>query len=287
VVIGLGSKQLPSLSTDIARDSNGYVYILNLKTGELVKKINLGHTAIVGDILAIDKDKDYLSEKIYFGTSYKDTTWKGKLMSLSIPADVTTICGSNSSTITLDYAACTSGTNPPLRTLFADNYPFTASPDAAKDSYGNTWVYAGSGKYYSDVDESDTVDQIFFGLKDSGSTIAKSIMADKTSVQTTGTVSETAQVCGYNSASGSFGLQTVVTSITPTSTTPPPSTYGWYILLNSGERVITRPLSVGGVVDFLTYKPSSDLCSYGGDSYMYAWDNHRCSTQQCSYRAAE
>ena len=31
------------------------------------------------------------------------------------------------------------------KVLFSGNYPFTASPEAAKDTKGNVWVYAGSG----------------------------------------------------------------------------------------------------------------------------------------------
>jgi type IV pilus assembly protein PilY1 len=66
----------------------------------------------------------------------------------------------------------------------------------------------------------------------------------------------------------------VVTGITPDAaslavTVPP---LGWYLLLTAGERVISRPLAVGGLVDFLTYKPDDDLCSYGGSSFLYADD---------------
>ena len=40
----------------------------------------------------------------------------------------------------------------------------------------------------------------------------------------------------------------------------------------SARTVLSRPLAVGGLVDFLTYRPSADACSYGGDSYLYAVD---------------
>jgi len=87
VVFGSGSKVLPKGGNDIGRNTPGYVYILNLGTGELVKKIKLDHRAIVGDMLAIDADRDYVTEKVYFGTSHQaGTGWMGKIMSLDVPA---------------------------------------------------------------------------------------------------------------------------------------------------------------------------------------------------------
>jgi Tfp pilus tip-associated adhesin PilY1 len=272
VVIGSGSTALPKSQTDIGRSTTGYIYILDLKTGALVKKIDLGGNAIVGDILSIDANKDSTSEKLYFGTSYLSSgVWNGQLMSLSIPSDVTTMCGTG---VSMPNASCTSGSTPVLRTLFQGGYPFTASPDATKDTDGNIWVYAGSGKYYSDLDESDNSSQIFFGLKDIPSAtyypLAKANLDDRTSYATTGTVASTAQVCGYSSDTNSFGFQTYVTSINPTSSAVSASAKGWVFDLSSKERVISRPLAVGGVVDFLTYVPSSDPCSYGGNSYLYS-----------------
>lgn len=273
-VIGSGSKQMPKSNTDINRNSTdtGHVYILNLKTGELVKKIALDHAAIVGDILAIDADKDYSSEKIYFGTAYLDTTWKGKLVGIKIP-------NQDLSTWTPNLSTWTEASPSDIKYLFADSYPFTASPDAARDADGNIWVYAGSGKYYSDIDDSDTSTQLFLGIKDADSGItypkAASGLTDRTNTDTTGTVTGTSQVCMYDSASpAGFKFKTVVTSINPTSATVTASPVGWFISLTAngtGERVITRPLAVGGLVDFLTYKPdASDPCSYGGSSFLYA-----------------
>lgn len=257
VVFGSGSKQLPKSATDIARTSTGYMYVLDLKTGSIAKKIALDHNAIVSDILAIDADKDYVAEKVYFGTSYKSTSWKGKLVAIDIPNQDLT-------------AAWT----PTIKYLFSDNYPFTASPDAAKDNTGNIWVYAGSGKFNSDLDKVDNSAQIFLGLMDKASGItyplATTGLSDRTSVATTGTVTGTTQMCLYDASTNSFSNKTVVTSITPTSSLALVPTNGWFITLSSLERVISRPLAVGGLVDFLTYKPSADICSAGGESFLFS-----------------
>ncbi len=261
VAVGSGSTTLSKANTDIARSTPGYVYLLDLATGALVKKIALDHNAIVGDILAIDADKNYAAEKLYFGTAYNSSGWKGKLVSIAIPNQDLT-------------AAWT----PTVTYLFTGSYPFTASPDSARDTNGNIWVYAGSGKYFSDVDEADTAAQLFLGLQDKPSgtyPVTTASLDDRTNVTTTGVVTGTTTACLYNSATNSFGLRTLVTSISQTSSSVAPSTTGWFLSLSvspTSERVISRPLAVGGLVDFLTYRPSSDLCSYGGDSYLYAVD---------------
>ena len=264
VAVGSGSTTLSKANTDIARSTTGYVYLLDLATGALVKKIVLDHNAIVGDILAIDADKDYAAEKLYFGTAYNSSGWRGKLVSISVPNQ--------------DLTSWTP-TSSDVKYLFTGLYPFTASPDSARDTNGNIWVYAGSGKYFSDVDEADTAAQIFLGLQDKPSGITYPVttasLDDRTNVTTTGVVTGTTQACLYDSTSNSFGLQTLVTSINQTSSPVAPSTTGWFLSLAvspTSERVISRPLAVGGLVDFLTYRPDSDACSYGGDSYLYAVD---------------
>ncbi len=263
VAVGSGSTRLSKANTDIARSTTGYVYLLDLATGALVKKIALDHNAIVGDILAIDADKDYAAEKLYFGTTYDPSAWKGKLVSIAIPnQDLTTWTPTASD----------------VKYLFTGSHPFTASPDSARDTNGNIWVYAGSGKYFSDVDEADLAAQIFLGLQDKPSgtyPVTTASLDDRTNVTTTGVVTGTTQACLYNSATNSFGLQTLVTSINQTSSPVAPSTTGWFLSLSASptsERVISRPLAVGGLVDFLTYRPDSDACSYGGNSYLYAVD---------------
>jgi type IV pilus assembly protein PilY1 len=222
----------------------------------------LDHNAIVGDILAIDADKNYAAEKLYFGTAYDPSAWKGKLVSIAIPnQDLTTWTPTASDG----------------KYLFTGPHAFTASPDSARDTNGNIWVYAGSGKYFSDVDEADTQGQIFLGLQDKPSGIAYPVttaaLDDRTNVTTTGEVTGTTQACLYDGTG--FSLQTLVTSINQTSASVAPSTTGWFLSLSTSptsERVISRPLAVGGLVDFLTYRPSGELCSYGGDSYLYAVD---------------
>jgi type IV pilus assembly protein PilY1 len=259
VVFGSGSKVLPKEGNDIGRSTPGYLYILDLGTGDLVKKITLDHPAIVGDIIAIDADRDYQTEKIYFGTSYKTgASWMGKMTSLNVQAVLA------ASGINVVWNSSFG------RILFAGNYPFTASPEAARDADGNTLVYAGSGKYFSDADEADASRQIVFGLRDKNDLISEAALYDATNVLTSGHVTGTDRVCTFDDEANSFRFREVVTSIQPTSVMLTDTDPGWKIYLTDRERVISRPAAVGGILDFLTYKPDADPCVYGGDSYLYS-----------------
>lgn len=262
VAIGSGSTQLPKANTDIGRSTNGQVYILDMETGAQVEKIDLGYNAIVGGMLPIDADRNYHSETIYFGTSYKDATgaWKGKLTKLDIPDD--------------NLASASVSAN----VLFNDAYPFTATPEAARYDAQKVWVYAGSGKYLSEVDEGDTSAQIFIGIKDTttpsaplATPLTASSLVDNTALPVQGTVLATKDVCLYDDAATppQFDKVKVVTEVARTSALIPEPTTGWRIPLTTGERVITRPLSVGGLVDFISYTPSADLCAFGGNSKVY------------------
>ena len=57
----------------------------------------------------------------------------------------------------------------------------------------------------------------------------------------------------------------------PSPTETAPRDYdGWIMALTGGERCITKPTVLGGIVTFSTYEPIADVCSYEGDSYLYA-----------------
>lgn len=254
VVFGTGSKALPKGVRDIKRSGSGYIYFLDLKTGELVKKAEIGNNAIVGDILSTDLDRDYVSEKLYFGTAYHASSkWHGKLIGMDVQENINL-----------------NGNESRYRVLFKGDYPFTASPEVAKDTKGNVWVFAGSGKYYSDIDEKDKSAQIFLGMKDMGVTAEKNDLSDMTGASTEGRVRAKENICIYDSDSNKFELKEVVSSIDLLSGKPKDHKVGWALSLKDGERVLSRPLLIGGIADFLTYKPDEDLCNYGGTSYLYS-----------------
>jgi type IV pilus assembly protein PilY1 len=259
VVLGSGSKFLPKDGNDIGRSKAGCLYFLNLGTGELVKKVTLHQPAVVGDLLAVDADKDYETEKIYFGTSFRSgATWMGTLMSLNVAAVL------KSGGVDVEWNT-SFGT-----VLFSGPYPFTASPEAAKDVKGAVWIYAGSGKYFSDADETDASRQIAIGIQDKNDFVSEASLFDATHVLTSGDVAGTDRMCGYDEATKSFRFMDIVTAVKPSATSLTSTDPGWKISLWNGQRVISRPIAVGGILDFLSYKPDADPCRYNGDSYLYS-----------------
>lgn len=259
VIFGSGSKVLPKSGRDIGRNAPGFLYIVDLKTGELAKKISLDHNAIVGDVLAVDADRDYITEKVYFGTSYtSDSAWMGKVMSLDVPAVLGT------SSVPVPWSSSFGAV------LFSGRYPFTASPEAAKDPRGSVWIYAGSGKYFSDIDETDASQQIAFGLRDKNNFVSETSLYDATQVLTRGQVTATERMCVYDVQTEGFGFRDVVTSIKPLQVPLSEVETGWKIYFSGGERVISRPAAVGGILDFLTYRPDADPCALSGESFLYS-----------------
>jgi type IV pilus assembly protein PilY1 len=104
-------------------------------------------------------------------------------------------------------------------------------------------------------------------------------LCDVTKCETTATVPSTGgtiEVCVLDTdptsgTQGTFQKKEIVTAVT-NATSAPQSSIGWILYMPTKEKIISRPLAVGGVVDFLSYKPSSDICEHGGDSYLYALD---------------
>ena len=45
---------------------------------------------------------------------------------------------------------------------------------------------------------------------------------------------------------------------------------GWYKTLDSGERIISKPSVLGGILLAPSFVPNNDICAFGGDSYLHA-----------------
>jgi type IV pilus assembly protein PilY1 len=118
----------------------------------------------------------------------------------------------------------------------------------------NLWVYFGTGRYYYRLNNGLTIDdptnqQTLYGIKEPCYTIS-------------GTLTNN---CATTVNSG---------DLTAASATIP--SRGWFINLDvanttyKAERVITDPLAIpSGIVFFTTVAPSSDVCSFGGQTALW------------------
>jgi Tfp pilus tip-associated adhesin PilY1 len=172
----------------------------------------------------VDTDNDGFIDTVYLG-DLGSNMWRFKLCRT---ADGNSCGTSNWSGVRLFEANSSSG-NRPIYTSAA----VTVDPDL------NLWIYWGTGDKTDPT--STSVQEKFFGLKDT----------DRTSTRT---ISDMQNI---TSAGGEYNDS---------------SKYGFYLnLAGQGEKMLAEPTVFGGLVYFTTFTPSvgTDPCSLGGTASLY------------------
>jgi type IV pilus assembly protein PilY1 len=112
-------------------------------------------------------------------------------------------------------------------------------------------LYAGTGRYYFKDDDKTTVRRLI-GIKEP-------------CYQATDSINKTCTT------------SKILSDLADQTSTQHTVTDGWYVDLDAAattfgaERVVTDPVALtNGVVFFTTFKPTTDICSYGGNSYIWA-----------------
>ncbi len=308
VVVGSGPLE-PYGSAAASFAANPSLYFINLRTGSIDKQITLSApNQAIGDIIAVDVDKDYSVDAIYFGTyGYNGST--GALYRMTFR---------NSSG---SYISIASSTSSQVSQVIAPGLPFYSAPEVAIDENNNMWLYTGTGRYLNQADASDLSVERLYGIKetcwngscnttyssfyDSSGMIVKAAVKDVTCMcngvdvgapvlKGTGyscdtadggpggdlivktTTGETVYKCdGTTPADGGGTLKGLATYI---STNPSPVYNGWMVNLETysgctgtaaGERDLSSPFIARGITDFVTFLPSTDSCSFGGNSNLY------------------
>lgn len=224
-----------------------YLYVLDLKTGALKRKIQLSGTAdsVLGNINAFagrffesqtDLGTNYSDDVLYFGYTYEGNSWHGGVLRLVTGNDPDVDHWKVSKLIGSD-----------------DIGPVTSGVSRLEDTgNGNLWVYFGEGRYFTSGDDSDA-NRTIYGVKDPCYSGAGSM--------------------GVCTSSDTLSLGNH-TSDNPSNWTP--GTDGWYINLDpsgggyGAERVITDPVAtVNGWVFYTTFMPTSDICGFGGNTHIW------------------
>jgi type IV pilus assembly protein PilY1 len=263
-------------------DQNANMYVVDLKTGDAYPDLTnfaSGTTnawlfqgseaaAFMNSPVSLDKELNYNVDGIYFGETYYSGSWKGKAYKIAIPWDWT---DTNTYVDDPNDAA-----HPWSRaSLFDINKPITAPMSLSLDKFDNIWVYFGTGRYIGQADKTYDDTQYLFGLVDPFFNYhydtapddyyhdyTKSLELDLTDlfpadpyvVTTSGSVFD---------GGGYFGTwDTLLTAARQTD--------GWYrTLTTTGERCITKPSVLGGIVFVPSFTPNDDVCGFGGDSDLY------------------
>ncbi len=269
------------------------VFVIDMATGpgnanSLVSSLPVGSwNSFLGDMTSLDRNLDYRSDVVYFGRAADDGSlpWRGKIYRLTMgsalpfggattPASWGIASGGNRvPTEMLD----TIGTSTPV-----EMGPVLVAPSIAIDDTAKVWVFAGSGRYFSAADKTDTSTQYFVGLKDS--------VVNATCTQTSTTSCNeddlvdvsTASICvvgigncgqaaGTDQVTGVTGVTNFAQLITLVGTKE-----GWFTTLlpatgpGVGERVLSSATVFGGIVFFPTFTPTNDICASSGSSNLYA-----------------
>lgn len=252
----------------------------------------LDSDAFVSDPIAVDYDLDFNTDVVYFGTVIGDDSsgWRGKLRRL-LPLDDVQPSKWVSGDVNGDGMSDFTGTDSRARNTLIDltsipslvgqGQPITAAPtiglgdwidfdgDGSFDAK-NRWVFFGTGRFLTRSDAENVDQQSFYGIKEpwdaSGFTWA--------SVDRDANLLNTGELNVFDDES----VRDKATAM------PAPwptwddlldeiySTYdGWYINFEkSKERNIGQAVLLGDLLTFTTYRPSPDICTFEGESWLYA-----------------
>lgn len=260
VMFGSGPGKWPTAGYDGNSNRVPYLYVLDLMTGKVARKFRLANDNLmaVGDIATIDLNLDYSTDVGYFGTYAADSVQDGKLRRILF-REFPGTPGSE----TVD------STKWRVDTLCSTERQVTAPPAITKDDFNRIWVYFGSGRYFTNADESDTVRQRFWGIRDSAFATYASGLSPTNLLNVTGVAVYNADSVIFNPGNRLMSFQALVDTVNKFK--------GWYRDLpintvggwTSAERVLTRPVVAGGAVVFTTFYPEADVCSQGGQGFVY------------------
>jgi len=240
------------------------------------------NNAFMGDLITLDSDLDYRADALYAGDVIKTTgtpIWAGKLYRLTTasgntdPAAWGVAAGINRApSVVISSFSCSPSPCPGSLTVG----PVVAGPTVTMDDSNKTWLFFGTGRYFSAEDKTSSETQYFIGVKDPvirGSCT----QTDSTNCERNNLLNvSSATVCivctgGTTQVSGVPGATSLLGSTSTTLQGLVQASDGWYTTLPaSRERVVVSPTLVGGIVFFPSFVPTDDICSASGDGYLYA-----------------
>jgi len=223
--------------------------------------------------VSVDLTLDYSVNVAYLGEGHQSGgSYDGGLYRLQVPITIGTANGKPELLYTVDPTTWT------LTHMFDADYAVTAPPAAAvgtADTEYSLWIYFGTGRYLGNADKTDFTQQYLYGIKDpyynfrldtserntllSAEPFNKDSLFDTTgiSVYTDHSLAGTAEAATFEDLK---------------IRQDPSMTYevGWYRKLTAAERIINKPSLLGGVLLAPSFVPNSDVCGFGGDSYLHA-----------------
>lgn len=221
-----------------------YLYLVNLQTGALIKKIPAGVSTSNGLSTPVlyDSDGDKTVDAVYAG-DLQGNMWKFDLTGSNVTA----------------WGVANSG-SPLFTARNASNQvqPITSQPRIGAHPNSGVLVHFGTGQYLTTADTTSTDVQSYYAIWDNGSAVATT---NRSQLQAQTIVAETTE----------FGKSVRETSANTVDWAG--GKRGWYMDLQSplgsgGERITVRPALRYDRTIFVTRKPSTDQCVPGGESWI-------------------
>jgi type IV pilus assembly protein PilY1 len=282
-------------------DQNGFIFVVDLLTGELLRRFDTGWSrAVMAAAASLDKSSDSSTGPVSGLTYNVDAVYIGGAGYTGTPGDFT----GKMFKVNTRYPGDTPSVDPndwSLSTLFDTDRPITAAPTLSVDNLDNVWVYFGTGRFQEMNDRVTTRQQYLYGIKDpyfnpqydAGDSANYNGLGnyyhDNNTAETltrarlfyanpyeagdnTGTVTPLSGGLGYIS-----DWKTLLSAVRNTDQTVNSDYFdGWYRELDPradltlpSERVISKPALLGGLLFSSIYIPDDDVCGFGGATDIY------------------
>ena len=267
---------------DGTSDQPAYLYIADLKTGQMVQRFGPeGTNAFFNDPATFDKGYNYNVDTIYATYSNQDgSLWNGGLYKVGIPCSN---CEWDSSyNPASDFGYDNNPAHWSFHQIFEIDRPITAAvgisteyvPELALD---NVWIYFGTGRYITNDDVLDTNQQYLFGVKDPFFNVAGSVAYDyaNTKLVTLGDLFAADEITVTDQGHVLRGGTVVYGGDFWAMETDIQKNYdGWYRRLetngtDASERIVSKPTVLGGMVLTPAFTPDANICSFGGITNLY------------------
>ncbi|MXS85998.1 pilus assembly protein PilY [Nitrosomonas sp. HPC101] len=227
-------------------DDKAFLFIVNLRTGALIKKIPT-NTSINNGLSSpalIDTNNDKIIDVVYAG-DLQGNIWKFDL--------------SQSDTNQWDVAYKSGSTGLPLftaRNASNEVQPITSPVEVGFHKQGGYMVFFGTGQFIASGDATDTKVQSLYGIWDKGSLIAET---NRSVLQQQTITAETA-IPPFERTISDHSIDWETKR-------------GWYIDLpqsdtEPAERAVIMPMLNFGRIIFTTLIPSTDPCEAGGRNWL-------------------
>jgi hypothetical protein len=208
--------------------------------GNVVETTGSHLNDVMSSPLLVDMEPDYVSDRIYSGNLYGDMFRVTNIGKGQVPV-VSKLFTMNNNDPSIN--------------------PIRAKADFAyAETGGEIWLYFGTGIYEDQLDKTNSNTQYFLGLQDNAAGDKSYVLSDLAILQAHFTLTQV------------DGQDVLVRTVSGTN----PGNASWAMELApaavGSERVIVKPLVVGGIIFFTSFVPDANVCEGSGDTYVFAVD---------------